>query len=108
MHLGGVRDSGTGDWTVGWTRRSRISADSWDQEDIPLGEETEGYQLEILSGPGGTVLRTFTTTAPSQLYTAAQQTADFGSAQYSFTARVSQLSATWGYGLTDEELVWVH
>lgn len=103
----GRRNTGNGDWTLSWVRRTRLGGDSWDQTEVPLGEASEAYQVQILSGPGGTVKRTFTPTSASQLYTAAQQAADFGSAQWSFTARVAQVSATWGPGIFEEVLIWV-
>jgi protein involved in polysaccharide export with SLBB domain len=43
---------------------------------VPLGEESEGYEVEIMDG--ATVLRTLSTTTTSVTYTAAQQTADWG------------------------------
>lgn len=107
VHLAGVRDSDTGDWTISWIRRTRIGGDSWEVAEVPLGEDSEAYRLEILSGLGGSVLRTFACTSPSQLYTAAQQTADFGSAQWSFYARVVQLSALYGDGTPATDLIWV-
>lgn len=106
-HLRGSRDALSGDWNLSWIRRTRIGGDSWDQEEVPLGEDSEAYRLQILSGPGGAVLRTFDTSTAGQLYTAAEQATDFGVAQYSFTAKVAQLSATWGPGLFSEQLIWV-
>ncbi len=106
-HLGGVRDPGTGNWTVSWIRRSRIGGDDFDAEDIPLGETAEYYKLEILDGPGGSVLRTVEQAVDTFTYTAAMQTADFGSIQWSFTARVSQKSSTYGYGIATEALIWI-
>jgi len=38
-----------------WTRRGRIDADRWDQEEIPLGEITERYRV-IIKNEGGTEL----------------------------------------------------
>ncbi len=106
-HLGGVRNTGSGDWTISWVRRSRIGGDNFEAEEIPLGETAEAYKLEILSGPGGSVKRTVTPSVASYAYTAAMQTTDFGAVQYSFTARVSQKSSTYGYGIPTEALVWI-
>lgn len=38
-----------------WVRRTRIDGDSWEGFDVPLGEESELYQVQVQSG--GTVLR---------------------------------------------------
>jgi hypothetical protein len=105
--LVGRRDYETGDWTISWVRRTRVNGDSWEQLDVPLGEEAEAYQLDILDGPGGDVLRTFEPTSTSQAYTASQQETDFGDPAWSFYARVAQVSGTWGPGIFTENLIWV-
>ena len=64
----------------------------------------EAYELEILDGPGGTVLRTATgITAASFVYTTAMQSADFGVAQTALTFRVYQISAQVGRGFASED-----
>jgi hypothetical protein len=108
VRLAGTRDNGTGDWAISWIRRSRLGGDSWEVSEVPLGETSEAYRLEILSGLGGAVLRTFHPITTSQAYTSAQQVADFGAQQYSFYARVYQLSASYGDGVPATELIWVH
>jgi len=90
-----ARRSGSG-VTFNWIRRARFDADSWVGE-IPLGEDSEQYTVEILSGT--TVVRTLSATAPSVLYAAADEIADFGAAQTNLHLRVTQLSATVGRGL---------
>jgi hypothetical protein len=50
----------------------------------------------VLDGP--TVVRTLTVSAPIAIYTAAQQTTDFGSTQTEVTVRIYQRSATVGRG----------
>ena len=62
-----------------------------------LGEASEAYELEILSGVS--VLRTLSATAPSTLYAASDETLDFGSTQSSFAVRLYQISAAVGRGL---------
>src|SRR5690606_27046027 len=75
---------------------------AWGPADVPLGEETEAYEVEILDGPGGDAVRTVTGLgAPAWLYTATDQTTDFGGAiayPDTLTVRVFQLSATFGRG----------
>ena len=63
---------------------------------VPLGETTESYELDILSGT--TVVRTLAATTPAVLYAATAETADFGSAQSSLSVRLYQLSAAVGRG----------
>lgn len=89
-----------GDLTIRWTRRSRaLAADSWGGLEVPLAEELEAYEVEILDGP--TVKRVLSTTTTSALYTTAQQTADWGAPLTpgeSLTIRIFQLSALVGRG----------
>lgn len=66
-----------GDLTIRWTRRSRaLAADSWGGLEVPLAEDLEAYEVEILDG--ATVKRALSTATTSALYTAAAQTADWG------------------------------
>ena len=66
-----------GDLTIRWTRRSRaLVADAWEQVEVPLAEDLESYDVQILDGAA--VKRTLTSSTTSVLYTAAQQTADWG------------------------------
>jgi hypothetical protein len=92
-----VRDGGTQDIALNWIRRTRIGGDGWDGGDVPLGEASESYRVEILNG--SSVVRTLTVGARSALYTAAQQTADFGSSTFSpLDVRVAQISDVFGAG----------
>ena len=63
---------------------------------MPLGEDSERYEIDILDGSD--VVRTLSATSPTATYTAAQQTADFGSPQPSISLRINQLSTTAGRG----------
>jgi hypothetical protein len=89
-----------GDLTIRWTRRSRsLAADTWGAGDAPLAEDREAYEVEIRDG--GAVKRTLSTPTTSVLYTAAQQTADWGSPLtrgQSIAIRIFQLSALIGRG----------
>jgi hypothetical protein len=107
VHVQGKRDPGSGDWTFIWVRRTRIGGDSWEVDEVPLSEESELYQLEILDGLGGNVLRTVTGLgAQTYLYTAADQITDFGSPQWNVAIRVSQISARYGAGAAAEQLTY--
>jgi hypothetical protein len=89
-----------GDLMIRWTRRSRaLSADSWGAVGVTLGEETEAYEVEILDG--AVVRRLLASTTTSVLYTAADQTADWGAPLGpgdSLSIRIYQLSALIGRG----------
>ena len=82
--------------TFSWSRRKRGPMPaSWDVT-VPLGEDSEAYEVDVLTG--ASVVRTLHATTPSVLYAAANETADFGSAQSSLAVRVYQMSATIGRG----------
>jgi hypothetical protein len=89
-----------GDLTIRWTRRSRaLAADSWGGLEVPLAEELEAYEVEILDG--ATVKRVLSTATTSAVYTAAQQTADWGAPLGpgdTLDIRIFQLSALVGRG----------
>ncbi len=104
VHLRGRRLSG-GDVTLNWVRRTRIGGDDWAAADVPLAEAAEAYRVEIMDGPD--VIRMIETATPSVIYTAAQQTADFGAPPSAFTVRVAQLSSTYGAGMRVESNIWL-
>ena len=89
-----------GDLTIRWTRRSRaLAADSWGGLEVPLTEELEAYEVEILDG--STVKRVLPASAPSAIYSAAQQSADWGALLApgdTLDIRIFQLSALIGRG----------
>ena len=85
-----------GDLTLSWLRRTRIGGDAWETPDVPLSEDWESYEIEILDGES--VQRTLSATSNSVVYTAAQQTADFGAPQSAIAVRVYQLSGSYGRG----------
>jgi hypothetical protein len=89
-----------GDLTIRWMRRSRaLAAENWGGIEVPLAEELEAYEVEILDG--ATVKRNLSATTTSTTYTAAQQTADWGAPLGpgdNLTVRIYQLSALVGRG----------
>lgn len=101
--LRGVPQPG-GDLSLTWLRRTRASSgDSWVLVDVPLGETTEAYDLEILNGAA--VVRTVPGLAvPSFLYTASMMAADFGGPVTTLRFRVYQIGAL-GRGAAAEALV---
>lgn len=94
------RPRAPGDLTIRWTRRSRaLAADSWGGLEVPLAEELEAYEVEILDG--ATVKRVLSAATASAIYTAAQQTADRGALLGpgdTLDLRIYQLSALVGRG----------
>ena len=91
-----VTDSG--DIVITWKRRSRLESSYWTTGvQIPLGEDTESYEIDILAG--STVLRTLTSTSQTVTYTSAQQTTDSNAAD---SAIIYQISATVGRGYGTE------
>lgn len=90
-----------GDLTIRWIRRSRaLAADSWEAVEVPLAEDAEAYEVDIMDGV--TRMRTLQVATSSALYTAAQQTADWGAPLVpgaTLAIRIVQLSQTYGRGV---------
>jgi len=102
VDIGGTLDT-SNNWTITWRRRTRAGgfygtgADSLiDGLNGPLNEQTEAYQVDVMSGT--TVKRTISTNVATAVYTATQQTVDFGAAQTTLTVNIYQMSATVGRG----------
>jgi hypothetical protein len=94
VHVRGLRDGS--DVVFSWTRRTRIDGDGWELAEVPLGEEHEAYEVEVLSG--GVAVRTVAVDEPRFRYAGAEQTSDFGTPPAAFTLRVFQMSAVFGRG----------
>ena len=74
---------------------------------MPLGEELEAYEVEILDG--ATVKRVLSTATTSAVYTAAEQTADWGAPLGpgdSLTVRIAQLGQLFGAGAANLTTLW--
>jgi hypothetical protein len=97
VHLKAARQP-DGDIYISWIRRGRIDADSWLGSDIPLGEESEAYRVDI-AADGGEVIRTLTTSSPSLTYTAASMAEDFSAMPGSIRITICQISAAVGPGI---------
>lgn len=81
-----------------WARRTRYGGGLQDGTGtVPLNEDSEAYEVDILSGPGGTLKRTLSgLTTPAATYNSADITTDFGSIPATLTMRVYQLTQTSG------------
>jgi hypothetical protein len=101
VHLTAER---TGDGVrLGWTRRSRRDADGWEGDEVPLDEDVEAYQVEVLDG--GDVVRTIAVNAPEALHTNAMENADFGAPQAAIAFRVRQRGSKVALGIPAERTV---
>jgi hypothetical protein len=90
QHVSGSRD-GSGNLTVGWIRRTRFGGEWQDGGDVPLGESSEEYEVDVYDG--SVIVRTTTgLTSSTWTYTAAMQNTDFGSLQSSVTVKIYQIS----------------
>jgi hypothetical protein len=101
VHIRGARSAG--DLIVNWVRRTRVGGDSWSTVEVPLAEDAELYEIDILSDAA--VVRTLVTNTTGVTYSAAQQIADFGAPQASVRVRIAQVSATFGRGSPREAVV---
>ena len=100
VHVKGTRNE-AGDIALSWIRRTRVEGDSWVGLDVPLGEEIEAYEIDILEE--GSVKRTLAASTISTIYSSADQVTDFGSNTFStLDLRISQLSQAFGRGSSRE------
>ena len=95
VHVLGVRD-GSNNLTITWVRRSRLRTPGLGHGPVPLGEETEAYEIDIYSGV--TIVNTLTTALPTLSYSAAEQTADGLTPGNPVNMRIYQISAIRGRG----------
>ena len=97
-----------GDLTIEWIRRSRdLSADIWGNGEVSLGEESPDY--DVIIRDGGAVKRTLSSTTTSVVYTAAQQTADWGAPLGpgdSLSISIYQVAAVAGRGFVYNETLF--
>lgn len=101
VYLNGDRNNpSNNDWTLTWIRRGRINNEWKDLIDVPVGETSESYDVEIYSsGTYVTLKRTIAgLTSAAATYTSAQQVTDFGSNQNTLFVKIYQNSATVGRG----------
>lgn len=99
VHLGGGRNN-LGDARLNWVRRTRTGGEWRDTVDVPVGEDSELYDVDVYTDATYTVVaRTFSDQAVQHVdYTAAQQTTDFGGAQATVYWKVYELSTLVGRG----------
>ncbi len=98
VHLRAV-SAANGDVGLNWIRRSRVAADAWLEGDIPLGEESETYRVEIRAGDGA-LKRSVDVGTNAWVYPASAIAADFPSRPAQAQFCVSQMSARVGPGIS--------
>jgi hypothetical protein len=86
------------DIEVKWLRRSRFSSELKDGIDIPLGESSEKYEVELYNDDFTVLKRLHITGVSNFIYTEAQQMADFGALQTNLYAKIYQVSEKVGRG----------
>lgn len=87
------------DIDIVWTRRGRLYNDWRDGVELPLGEATEAYVVEIWNALNTAVVRTISgLSTPAATYSSANQVTDFGSNPSSINVRIYQISAIVGRG----------
>jgi hypothetical protein len=98
----GSRD-GSDNLTIEWYRRNRYAGELVDSYEIGFVDQ-DVYDLEIMNG--GSVARTISdNSGRSYVYSAADQTTDFGSPQASVTVRIYHKSASYGRGYVREATI---
>lgn len=99
VKIRGFRNAGS-DIDVKWVRRGRLDASWRNSVDVPIGETTEAYEVEIWTAGYAALKRTITgIVTPTTIYTSAQQVTDFGSNQASVAIRIYQMSSVVGRGV---------
>lgn len=93
-HLRAAR-LGNGDIAVSWIRRTRIDGDSWASPNVPLGEASELYHVNIRES--GALIREVDPASPDFIYSTTEQAADGAPINLQF--EVAQVSDRFGPGL---------
>lgn len=104
VHIHGVRDAGTGDLTISWTRRDRLLIDYVAGTPTPMSETVEDYEIDIIDN-AGEVRRTISVSQTEAVYSAAMQITDFTGPQSQVQVRIYQISAAIGRGHYREAIV---
>jgi hypothetical protein len=105
-----IADGASSSTDISWVRRTRVGGALQDSFGVvPLSEDTEEYELEIYSGPAGTLKRTITgLTSPTYNYSSTDQGLDgFTAPVQTLTFKVFQISAQVGRGFSEEVTVSV-
>lgn len=77
-----------------WIRRTRIDGDSWQSEEVPLGEASEAYRVRVWQG--ASLRREVTVSGPGWTYPVGQRLADGVTGPW--RVEVAQVSDRFGAG----------
>ncbi|MXN65697.1 hypothetical protein GR183_12350 [Stappia sp. GBMRC 2046] len=97
VHIAAYRDT-DGKVVFRWIRRTRIGGDGWIGTDVPLGEEREAYEIDLMSA-AGEVLATMETERSELRLEPEEELLIFGVPQSVFNIRIYQISGAIGRGL---------
>ncbi len=100
-----ARRRADGGIALSWVRRSRADADGWGLAEPPLETAPEAYRVTISAG--GVPVRSRVVGAPTDVYTAAEQSADFGGPAPALEIAVAQVSPVLGDGRADRSVQWL-
>ena len=81
---------------ISFLRRGRIDSDAWEPVEIPLGEESENYLVDVARSVGGP--RRIAASTTSCLYPSSDIAADFGATPTTLDLTIRQVSASVGPG----------
>ncbi|MEO1282332.1 MAG: glycoside hydrolase/phage tail family protein, partial [Pseudomonadota bacterium] len=81
---------------ISWVRQTRLGGDGWETEEVPLGEDLECYEIDIMNS--SEVVRSERSEVPTYLYETASIVEDFGAMPEFIDVRVFQKNAFWGRG----------
>lgn len=99
VDLNGNRNISNLDWTFYWTPRTRTPVEIFSGFNMPLGESSASYEVEIWTAGHALLKRTISgLSSPSCPYSATDQATDLGSPQETVSIKVYQISASVGRG----------
>ncbi|MFJ5370355.1 hypothetical protein ACIPIA_14130, partial [Bosea sp. CER48] len=75
---------------------TRLDGDSWELAEVPLGEDSERYEIRVFNGAAA--VHAEIVNRPEWIYPSAQELADFGSPQLELVVSLAQLGAAVGRG----------
>ena len=98
VHFNSARSRTSGDWTLSWTRRSRIGGEWIGGTTVPLAESAERYEIDIYFDQQYRFLRrTLYAESPTVTYDYDAQVSDY-MLYLPIYAKIYQISATVGRG----------
>jgi hypothetical protein len=96
-----ARQADDGGIELTWIRRTRLDGDRWDMLDAPVGEVTERYLVQVVSG--GVVRRQAEVAVPFWSYAGSARAQD--GLNGAFSVEIAQISDRFGPGL--KARIWI-